>query len=331
MLRIHFTSDDLARVRFAEEPDPMWELNISLHRLQRRDASVLFGPWRQQVAPRLPGTTRLLAALSPARGYTCDFLTPQAGQGLAAQVEALRSTPRRRLRAELDVFRRLHPDVRLPPWTAELATGSAHLLGRLADTAHAYFDTGLRPYWYTIQEAVRHDVMLRARHLAHGGWAAVLDTLHVSAHWHYPVLSLDFPVEQDLCLGGRGLLLQPSFFCRYGPTVLFDPSLDPVLVYPIEHRPGWERPGHGPAARRSLTALLGRARALLLEAAADGTFTTTELARHTGLTPSNASRHLTALREAALISSRRHRNTTLHTATTLGTALLDGCRPALPA
>ncbi|WP_420709876.1 ArsR family transcriptional regulator [Streptomyces sp. NRRL B-1347] len=306
-------------------------MNISLHRLQRRDASVLFGPWRREVAPSLPAATRLLAALSPARGYTCDFLTPRTGQGLAAQTEALRATPRRRLRVELETFERLHPDTRLPAWSAELATGSAQLLGRLAATAHAYFDAGLRPYWHTVHDVVRHDVMLRARQLAHGGWATVLGTLHASARWEYPVLSLDFPVEQDLHLAGRGLLLQPSFFCRYGPTVLFDPSLEPVLVYPIEHRPGWERPRPGSTAPRSLTALLGRGRALLLEAAADGTFTTTELARHTGLTPSNASRHLTALREAALVSSRRHRNTTLHTVTALGAALLDGCRPTLPA
>ncbi|MBB5101931.1 helix-turn-helix domain-containing protein [Streptomyces spectabilis] len=306
-------------------------MNISLHRFQRRDTSVLFGPWRRQVAPSLPAATRLLAALSPARGYTCDFLTPRTGEDLAAQTEALRSTPRRRLRTELDTFERVNPGTRLPAWTAELATGSAPLLGRLADTAHAYFDAGLRPYWHTVQDAVRRDVMLRARQLAHGGWAAVLDTLHASARWEYPVLSLDFPVEQELRLAGRGLLLQPSFFCRYGPTALFDPSLEPVLVHPVEHRPGWERPRPGAPALRSLTALLGRARALLLEAAADGTFTTTELARQTGLTPSNASRHLTALREAALVSSRRHRNTTLHTVTALGVSLLDGCRPSLPA
>ncbi|EPH45064.1 helix-turn-helix domain-containing protein [Streptomyces aurantiacus] len=83
--------------------------------------------------------------------------------------------------------------------------------------------------------------------------------------------------------------------------------------------------------RPDLVALLGRARALLLEAAADGTFTTTEPARHTGPTPSNASRHLTALRQAALVSSRRHRNTTLHAVTALGTSLLNGRQPLLPA
>ncbi|MFD5697087.1 ArsR/SmtB family transcription factor [Streptomyces lasiicapitis] len=332
MLRIHFTSDDLARTRFAAGPDPMWELNISLHRLQRRDASVLFGPWRRRVAPGLPAGTRLLTTLSPARGYTCDFLTPQTGADLRTQTAALRAAPRHRLRTDLETFVRLHPDLRLPSWTAELATGSAQVLGRIADTAHAYFGAGLQPYWRSIDDEVRHDVALRSRALVRDGWSAVLTTLHTSARWSYPVLTLDFPVDQDLRLDGRGLLLQPSFFCRYRPTVLFDPVLEPVLVYPIEHRPGWEHLAPAaPAGHPALTALLGRARAQLLEAAADGTFTTTELARHTGLTPSNASRHLTALRHAALVSSRRHRNTTLHAVTALGAALLSGREPLLPA
>ncbi|MFH8793417.1 helix-turn-helix domain-containing protein [Streptomyces sp. NPDC017941] len=330
MLRIHFTSDDLARTRFAEEPDPMWEVNISLHRLQRRDASVLFGPWRRRVAPRLPAGLRLLTALSPARGYTCDFLTPRTGAGLRAQTTALRAVPRARLRAELETFGRCNPGLRVPAWTADLAAGSATVLGRIADTTHAYFDAVLRPHWGAVHGAVRRDVALRTRSLAHGGWAAVFATLHPSARWDYPVLSLDFPVDQDLHLEGRGLLLQPSFFCRYRPTALFDPALEPVLVYPIEHSPGWERPA-ATAARPALDALLGHARALLLEAAADGTFTTAELARLTGLTPSNASRHLTALRAASLVASHRHRNTTLHGATALGVSLLEGRQPLLPA
>ncbi|MFD9077119.1 ArsR/SmtB family transcription factor, partial [Streptomyces lasiicapitis] len=217
--------------------------------------------------------------------------------------------------------------------TAEGAAGSALVRARNADTAHAYCGAGLQPYWRTIADAVCHDVALRSRALVRDGWSAVLTTLHASARWSYPVLTLDFPVDQDLRLDGRGLLLQPSFFCRYRPTVLFDPVLEPVLVYPIEHRPGWEHlaPAAVPAGHPALTALLGRARAQLLEAAADGTFTTTELARHTGLTPSNASRHLTALRHAALVSSRRHRNTTLHAVTALGAALLSGRQPLLPA
>lgn len=331
MLRIHFTSDDLARTRFADGPDPMWELSISLHRLRRRDASVLFGAWRRQVAPALPAAVRLLTALSPLRGYTCDFLTLRTGAGLRAQTEALRALPRHTLRTDLRTFDRLNPGRRLPSWTTDLAAGSAPVLGRIADTAQACFDVGLQPYWPVIHDHVRHDIALRSRALAHGGWGEVLGALHPSARWDYPVLTVDFPLDLDLHLAGRGLLLLPSFFGLRRPTTLIDPTLDPVLVYPIEHRPGWERPGHTPADHPALTALLGRARAQLLEAAADGTFTTTELALHTGLSPSNASRHLAALRQAALVSSRRHRNTTLHAVTALGAALLNGRQPLLPA
>ncbi|WJV50455.1 helix-turn-helix domain-containing protein [Streptomyces flavofungini] len=331
MLRIHFTSDDLARTRFVEGPDPLWELSISLHRLRRRDASVLFGAWRRRVAPALPADVRMLTALSPVRGYTCDFLTLRTGAELREQTEALRALPRRTLRADLQTFGRLNPGRRLPSWAADLAAGSAPVLGRIADTARACFDVGLQPYWRVIDDEVRHDVALRTRALAHGGWDAVLGTLHPSARWDHPVLTMDFPLDLDLHLEGRGLLLLPCFFSPCHPTTLIDPALDPVLAYPIEHRPGWERPSHALADHPALAALLGHARARLLEAAADGTSTTTELARHTGLSPSNASRHLTALRQAALVSSRRHRNTTLHAVTALGTALLNGQQPLLPA
>ncbi|CAM5243118.1 hypothetical protein SMICM304S_07027 [Streptomyces microflavus] len=41
MLRIHFTDADLARTRIATAPDPVWEIAVSLHRLQSRK-----GRWR---------------------------------------------------------------------------------------------------------------------------------------------------------------------------------------------------------------------------------------------------------------------------------------------
>ncbi|QES36544.1 hypothetical protein DEJ48_26915 [Streptomyces venezuelae] len=134
--------------------------------------------------------------------------------------------------------------------------------------------------------------------------------------------------------GGRGLILQPSFFCRYRPTSLFDPLLPPVLLYPIEHEAGWTDPirlRDRSASLQTSAKLLGVVRARLLEAAADGTSTTGELARRAHTSPPNCSRHLAALRQAALIHSRRHRNTTLHTITPLGIALLNGRQPRLPA
>ncbi|GAA0595041.1 winged helix-turn-helix domain-containing protein [Streptomyces crystallinus] len=335
MLRIHFTGEDLARTVVAGTPDPLWEVSISLHRLQRRDTSVVFGPWRSQVLPHIPPAVRLLSPLAPPKGYCLDFLTPPpSGESLAVQTHVLRSTPRTVVRAELDEFRRQNPGRRLPSWTTRLAAGESGVLNRLAQAATSYFDACLHPYWERIASAVTQDRMRRTALLAQGGWESVLAGLHPTARWRYPVLELDYPVDQDLHLQGRGLMLQPSFFCRYQPTSFFDPDLPPVLVYPIEHPAHWASPHASPAPDetvRPLKNLLGAVRARLLQSAGDGTATTSELARRVHTTVPNASRHLTALREAGLIDSRRHHNTTLHTLTPLGAALLNGRPARLPA
>ncbi|MEU3075430.1 winged helix-turn-helix domain-containing protein [Streptomyces laurentii] len=324
MLRIHFTGEDLARVRIAPGPDPMWELLLSLHRLRRRDAGVLFRPWLREALPRVPPVTRLLTALAPPVGYTVDFLTPAVGGGLTERIEALRATPLRQVHRDLGEFTRQNGARRMPSWSRDLAEGGAGGIGRIADAADAYFATVLAPFWERIRAQVSRDRSRRSTVLAEGGWDAVLSTIHPSARWDFPVLRLDFPVDQDLHLDGRGLLLQPSFFSRYAPTTLADPTLPPVLVHPIEHDAAWAAPESGPADGRALAALIGPTRAMLLSALADGIATTGELARAAGTSAPNASRHLTALREAALATSLRHRNATLHTVTELGLALLEG-------
>ena len=325
MLRIHFTGEDLARVRIAPEPDPLWELLISLNRLRRRDAGVVYGTWMRETLPHVPASTRLLTALAPPVGYSVDFLTPAVGSGrVEGRIEALRSTPLRQIHTDLREFGRRNPTRRLPSWCRELVAGEVSALGRLADASADYFGAVLAPYWDRIRAQVSRDRSRRSTTLAGGGWDAVLSTLHPSARWEYPVLQVDYPVDQELRLEGRGLLLQPSFFCRRAPTAFADPALPPVLVYPIEHQVNWASPQAGPADGRALATLVGPTRAILLHAVADGIATTGELARRAGTTAPNASRHITALRDAALISSHRHRNATLHTLTELGLALIGG-------
>src|ERR1700743_1909726 len=97
-LRIHFSTEDIARPPGADEPDPLWEVLLSLHLMQNRDGAVVFDKWRQQ-APTSRELPRLLA-LPPPRGYSPDFLTPAEGAtGLEPGVEALLHTPKTRLNA----------------------------------------------------------------------------------------------------------------------------------------------------------------------------------------------------------------------------------------
>ncbi|WP_182880554.1 ArsR/SmtB family transcription factor [Microbispora sp. H10949] len=156
----------------------------------------------------------------------------------------------------------------------------------------------------------------------------MFSTLHPSARWSLPTLELSYPADHDIHPNGRGLVPQPSFFCRETPITLRDPELPPVLVYPIEHDPGW---AHDEAVdgRPALTRLLGLTRTHVLEAIADGDCTTGELALRLGIPGSTASRQATTLREAGLVQSRRLGQAVIHTITDLGTALLEGRRPGL--
>jgi hypothetical protein len=42
MLRLHLTHDDLARIRFAPAPLPLWETSFSVRLLQRSDVPARF-------------------------------------------------------------------------------------------------------------------------------------------------------------------------------------------------------------------------------------------------------------------------------------------------
>ncbi|UUU32420.1 helix-turn-helix domain-containing protein [Streptomyces sp. CA-210063] len=132
-------------------------------------------------------------------------------------------------------------------------------------------------------------------------------------------------LQGDLYLGGRGLRIIPSFFCWPGPIVLKDGSLPPVLVHPVTHDPRWLAPAPpaAPGTHQALAALLGRARAAVLEEVAEGR-TTSELAGRVGLSPATVSHHVAVLRESGLLTSRRIGGAVLHTLTGLGADLLEG-------
>jgi DNA-binding transcriptional ArsR family regulator len=138
--------------------------------------------------------------------------------------------------------------------------------------------------------------------------------------------------ERDIHLGGRGLLIIPSYFCVRAPITLADADLPPVLLYPIVHEPaGLDRSFEVRSdGGRQLTALLGRTRAAVLRALGTGA-TTSEIANRLAISPASASEHATVLRNAGLIASGRERNTVIHALTPLGQTLLDGCAGQGPA
>ncbi|MET7644750.1 helix-turn-helix domain-containing protein [Streptomyces sp. NPDC005426] len=333
MLRIHVSGWDLSKVRMATGPDALWETILSFHRLRDRRASSVFGKWRSEARPRLNGEVRLLSAVIPPRGYFPDFLTPSQESSdpldFASGTEALRDTPPDRLRAELAVLGAQAAGGRGPARRAvgpvaldALGEGRAEPLGRLIGALRAYHRAAVEPYWPHVQASIEADRAVRGRALLDGGAEELLGSLPPVIRWRAPVLEADYPVDRDLHLDGRGLLLQPSFFCRGTPVVYRDPLLPPVLVYPVAQAAAPVFAASGPWLGR----LLGNTRSTVLRVIGDGC-TTSELARRAGVSLASASQHACVLREAGLVHTRRHGSSVLHTLTPLGGSLLRGGAP----
>ncbi|MEV0225391.1 DUF5937 family protein [Streptomyces sp. NPDC050704] len=282
-----------------------------------------FGTWRNATRNRLHRDERLRAALAPLRGlvpsagYIPDFLTPTASEGLPAALDTIRSTPRH------EVVRQL---ARLN--TAQGRSGRPGSAPRPDDAAPArvakaletYFEAALRPHWPRMRALVGADVEVRTRALLDGGVQELFDSLAPLARWRDPVLEVDYPVNRDVSLNGRGLLLVPSFFCWRRATAPADPELPPVLVYPVAKQPWDLAQTWGTGAAR----LLGRTRAAILSdiALRDGR-TSSDVAHAVGVTQSSTSYQIAVLRDSGLISSRRTGKYLVHTATPLGLRLLD--------
>jgi DNA-binding transcriptional ArsR family regulator len=325
MLKIYFTSDDVARTRIAPAPDPLWELMMGLHMLRPQPGDLLFRQWRQTAgsAIRRAGLgerLRLLLALTPPIGYFPDFLNPYAAiHGLAQGLEAIRSTPKTALEHDLRHLAQSQP---LPDNARRLAQGDSGILAELTNTMQTCYTLAISPYRRTIESTVDRDRRTRTNALSTHGVAGLLASLHPMMHWTSGELRIPTHRDQEIHLNGRGLLLIPSYFCLIAPVTMFDAALPPVVVYPVAKQPYALATGHPPSG--ALSALIGTTRAAVLHAiATQPTTTTTDLARRIGISAATASEHATILRQAGLITSNRDRNRMLHNPTTLGLALLN--------
>ncbi|MFF2899095.1 helix-turn-helix domain-containing protein [Streptomyces sp. NPDC057966] len=327
MLRIHFTGRDLENVRLARRPDPLWEIVCSLCRLQNPEGALAFDPWRQVAGGlfRRGGPARdaasALRSLVPRAPYFPDFLTPPAEDGpddLRTGIDRVLATPKHRLREELALLSAGGGR----PWAgSELARGDIAALTALGGYLRTYHQEFIAPLWNRIGAATAADTALRTRALVDGGTRALLSSLRPMAVWEPPVLTVGYPVDRDLYLDGRGLLLVPSYFCWRQPITLADDRLRPVLIHPVDRTTAPTDASSG-----SLTRLLGSARAALLyEAAVRACASTSELAEATGLSLPSVSQQLAVLREGGLVASRRDGKRVRHAATPLGRRLLAGC------
>ncbi|WP_371402842.1 winged helix-turn-helix domain-containing protein [Kribbella sp. NBC_00662] len=319
MLRIRFTSADLARVRVASGPHPLWESVLSINGLQYHNLPARYWAWRSAVSEH-PDILRAAYSVVPASGNFADFLTPPMQSGTTSveeQLDAIRRVPRAVVRD--DLARTYPAAVQTPRWAER-----AHDSGRLdpvVRTLERYHHTAVRPVWSAVRTGVEQARQRLTALLLNAGVEGMLSRLHPSIRWRDPVLEADYVTDQTLDLDGRGLLVVPSYFCFGAPVTFIDGDLPPTLVLPIQ-------PDDVPVDERIadldvLVRLLGPTRAKLL-AGLELAASTSELAHRLGVSPGSISQHAKVLRESSLITTTRFGHSVDHTLTPLGRAVLRG-------
>jgi DNA-binding transcriptional ArsR family regulator len=318
MLRIHFAATDLARTTVASSADVLWEILLSLHTLQERVDESPFDGWRRAVGARIPGSLRPLFELAPPHGYSVDFITPTQGvDDLSAAIEVVLATPPDRVTRDLAEL----SAARSPFYEAYAKGETAAVLRQVTSALTEFFGIAIAPYWTRICHDIDADRARQINTLGNHGVERLLESLHPRARWRHPVLEIDDYADQDLCLGGRGLVLVPSYFCRRHPMTLKDPGRDPTLIVPVGRRSGLEAES-GEKNGRPLVGLLGRTRAAVLRATVDGC-STTGVAHSADISPAAVSHHTKVLREAGLITTERDGYGVCHRITELGVHLLS--------
>ncbi|MFI6730345.1 ArsR/SmtB family transcription factor [Streptomyces atratus] len=320
MIRINFTADDFVRVRFAPRPSPVPELHAALMMLAAPHEGLLFGRWRHRLLQTLPGAVVPLADLVP-DGVAPAFLdvlgtTPDEGFAL------IRATRPELVRAGIEQVYVRRP---APPWIRALHGGDADAWRMLGRAQRAAYETVLAPVWPRVQDLHREEFTRHALAVAERGLGSALTHLAPGSRlrdgvWEWP--QPGGPGLREVRLGGRGLILRPTFHWRRGPLVQDLPDRPVALAYPAAR--GLPLVADESGVRgEALAGVLGRTRLALL-CSLDEARTTTELARRTGVSNATASAHASALRAAGLLTTTRTGRSVHHTRTALAELLLNG-------
>ncbi|MFJ3225432.1 DUF5937 family protein [Streptomyces sp. NPDC086783] len=322
--RLYFGEDDLLRCRFAVSA--LWETQEAVRTLHRPERHGYHVPWLRRIHAAAAGLDLApLRLLMPRRGHNPDWLGPPPIGPAATFEEEIAAVRAADPQAALDDTARAladTPGALDSPRGRALLADPVRMIEELADLLEAAWRALVEPDWPRLRALLEADVAFHSRRLAEVGLGGLLPELDRRFAWSAGTLTVDARSSHERELRGQGLVLMPSVFSWPDVVSGFDPPWQPTLVYPARGIGGlWAEPGgHAPDA---LVRLLGRGRAAVL-GALDEPAGTSALAHRLGLAPSSVSGHLSALRGAGLLTSRRYGHQVLYERTPLGMALASG-------
>lgn len=326
-LTLRLSPDDLTRCRFAISP--LCQTHEALRMLRRPGRHGYHRAWLRRAVPTVAGLdlSPLWLFIPPTGGYTPDFLGAPPEEPYPCfddELARMRATDLDRARTEMARSLACTPGLTESPQGRAALDDPAGTVRRLADLTEQAWQALLAPDWPRHRAVLEADIAHRSRQAADGGLDALLADLHPGIDWTDGSLTLPLlgdPAEAQRA-DGRGVLLMPSVFVWPDVVSGFARPWQPTVIYPARGM-GELHTTPVPRPSEALARLLGRRRAALL-AGLGAPASTTDLARRHGLAPSTVSAHLSVLREAGLLGSRRQGYHVLYGRTPLGDALVDG-------
>lgn len=318
MLRVHFTADDLLDTAFLVEGAPLFETNLAVSALQRRDGGPGFDRWRRRQIGRLPRPALAMLELVTATPRWPHFID-QSSADLNEALDQMRSTDTFWVTSELVEA----TGARRPSTFVRALAARDNTTWRVLDRAmRDAYSTLVEPNLPGLRTAAQADVAYRARLMTTVGLRRTLTALFPDSRWQDSTLEIKRSRSAEVKLNGRGLRLLASPLWSGEPGITLDASGRYLLVYSTLATPSVLGE---PRSEDPLESLLGRTRAAVLRSLTEE-LSTTELARVLGIGLSSASEHAKALRAAGLVSSERAGKAVRHTCSALGHGLLEACR-----
>ncbi|MFJ3596408.1 DUF5937 family protein [Streptomyces sp. NPDC090126] len=319
--QLHFGESDLLRCRFALSP--LFETQEAVRTLSRPYRHGYHLPWLRRIREAAAALDlEPLWLLMPDAGHNPDFICPPPIGPLATfdeEIAGVRAVDPQVAREDMASALAERPGARDSATGRRLLADPARAVRELADLLERAWQVLIEPYWPRLRALLEADIAHHSRRLADSGLEGLLSEVSSQLSWNGSTLTVEGTRgDHEQVLGGQGLVLMPSVFVWPEVVGGHRAPWQPGLIYPARGIGGlWSGAERTP---QSLARLLGRVRADVL-CALDEPAGTSALAHRLGLAASSVSAHLSVLRGAGLLTSRRYGHQVLYERTPLGIAL----------
>ncbi|WP_328905944.1 winged helix-turn-helix domain-containing protein [Streptomyces sp. NBC_00234] len=319
---LHFEESDLLRCRFALSP--LWETQEAVRTLSRPGRHGYHLPWLRRIREGAAGLDLSpLWLLMPERGHNPDFFCPPPtgpATTFEEEIAQVRAVDPAMAREDMALALADRPGGLESAAGRRMLADPARTVRELTDLLERAWQVLVEPHWPRLRALMEADIAYHSRRLAEVGFERLLGEVSPQLRWSGSTLTVVGTTgDHTRVLGGQGLVLMPSVFVWPQVVGGYEPPWQPAVIYPARGIGAlWTEAGE--RTPETLARLLGRARADVL-CALDEPAGTSALAHRLSLAPSSVSEHLSVLRAAGLLTSRRYGHQVLYERTPLGIAL----------